>query len=185
MFLTINIINLNSYDLIRRPNITYIEHINFIRQNFLIFPILILKNFIINSWSYIQQGVGYYSPGNIFYYPWNIIIYPYLFIFLSIFFLLFFKSYSKKTLIFLIFFIFSILFLTIIHWFGFSYPGELVNIYGLDGRYFLINIFLFSYYYYYSSLKQQYSINKFRSFIINIMLILQVTNTINMVSNKL
>jgi hypothetical protein len=188
LFLFINIINLNNFELtyIKRPGINFSDHISYIETNFLEIPSLLILNFVKNSWTYSQQVIGYYSPGNIFYYPWNLIIYPFVMSFQVIFLIFLFNNFKFHNFIILILFILSIIFLALVLWFGISYPHELSNIHGLDGRYYLINLFLFSYYFIYKNSNKHLSESKLLNNSFLIFLIgMNLVNLANLFVNKL
>ena len=202
LFILINIYNLNSFELMRRPfidfgnnfiyeglnkqpYITFEGHLIFLKENLIQIPILILSNFYKNTWTYVSQGVGYYSINNVINYPWNIIIYPFLLSYLLIFITFFAKNYNRKALIFVVLSVLSILFVTFIHWFGFSYPKELSNVYGLTGRYFLINIIFFSYFFNYKKNNFENLFDKkFISFIFYFSICANIINLTNLIDNK-
>jgi hypothetical protein len=138
----------NSFELIKREGVNLTTNIIFLKDNILMLPQYLAEHFIKNIWNYSATTVGYlYRPISFLDFKLKFIHHIYLVPFQIFALYLLFKNFERKKIIYLIIFFISLCAVCLSIYTALCYPWEIIEIPGVNGRYFLINLlWLFPYF---------------------------------------
>jgi hypothetical protein len=138
----------NSFELIKREGVNLTTNIIFLKDNILMLPQYLAEHFIRNVWNYSVTTVGYlYHPISYLDFKQKFIHHIYLVPFQILALYLLLKNFEKKKIIYLITFFTSLCAVCLSIYAALCYPWEIIEIPGVNARYFLINLlWLFPYF---------------------------------------